>query len=730
MFRNLPGRITSIIVLLILINISQVLVLPPAIARLERVGSQVDGTTILGIRHGSSVDHSRVVIDLKGKFDYRTFELSDPPRLVVDFDGAAASLSTREIPIGDPAIQRIRTGYFKPETFRVVIDLAKPAHSNIFTLKEPERLVIDLFPLPEEEPEKAKRIEESTKGPSEIDSSFHGAGIEESASRSAGEVKILFPSPGLRLSTKEIEVSGRGAPTGIVTLREPGGGRILKTFVAEGGDFRFGRVSLQEGENILRVNQLDPEGKIAFHQVPVFLDAPELIITIEKPGEGQLLPTSTVKVKGRVEGVIQVTLRQPRDGRVVEGEIDREGNFSFDPVLLKEGINSLIIKAVGRGGEVKEVSRKVTVDTEISLKISYPEDRAVVSTPKIPLVGETDLDSKVTLLVPATGEKRAIQADREGKFCFEAVSLFPGNNLLKLRSQDEIGNTAEQKLLVNFARKTIRRSIISLDLKGADLPSIIRGISQQGGLNVVISPKVQGKVTISLHNVTPREALTSILKIHGYDLLGEDGVLRVIKPEKVKFGSRLFSLKYIELDGLGEGEEQLLKQMSSFLSKEGRLEVNYRSNAVLVLDKPENLQAISRFIREMDELYKRTETRTRTRIFHLKNISLSDPALKEEARGFLGQVESLVSGEAELLINPDTNTLTISDNTRNLEIIEGFIRKMEARFQEVGEEIETRVFKLKYINLTEEEEEELKIHPYFEFVEEEDGGEGEGEETE
>ena len=189
----------------------------------------------------------------------------------------------------------------------------------------------------------------------------------------------------------------------------------------------------------------------------------------------------------------------------------------------------------------------------------------MVSTPKIPLVGETDPESKVTLLVPATGEKRAIQADREGKFCFEAVSLFPGNNLLKLRSQDEIGNTAEQKLLVNFARKTIRRSIISLDLKGADLPSVIRGISQQGGLNVVIGPEIQGEVTISLHNVTPRQALTSILKIHGYDLLGEDGVLRVIKPEKVEFGSRLFCFKYIELDGLGEGEEQLLKQMSSFL---------------------------------------------------------------------------------------------------------------------------------------------------------------------
>ena len=56
---------------------------------------------------------------------------------------------------------------------------------------------------------------------------------------------------------------------------------------------------------------------------------------------------------------------------------------------------------------------------------------------------------------------------------------------------------------------------ISLDYKDADLHSVLRSIAWTYGLNLVTSPDIKGKVTISLQDVTIEEALDAILAING-----------------------------------------------------------------------------------------------------------------------------------------------------------------------------------------------------------------------
>ncbi len=56
---------------------------------------------------------------------------------------------------------------------------------------------------------------------------------------------------------------------------------------------------------------------------------------------------------------------------------------------------------------------------------------------------------------------------------------------------------------------------ISLSLRDAPLPEVLRSFAQLSGLNLVVDPRVQGTVTLELKNVPWDQALDVILKTHG-----------------------------------------------------------------------------------------------------------------------------------------------------------------------------------------------------------------------
>lgn len=70
---------------------------------------------------------------------------------------------------------------------------------------------------------------------------------------------------------------------------------------------------------------------------------------------------------------------------------------------------------------------------------------------------------------------------------------------------------------------------ISLSLRDAPLPEVLRTFARLARFNLVLDPRVQGSVTVELENVPWDQALYVILKTHG---LGAevDGRLWLIAP--------------------------------------------------------------------------------------------------------------------------------------------------------------------------------------------------------
>jgi len=107
---------------------------------------------LLTVRSYSHPDKTRVVIDLSEKTEFRADKLINPDRIFIDIMGSIAKLedTSKHIKIDDGVVKTVRTAQFNEEITRVVFDLYQEAKYELFSLIEPDRVVIDIFKSGEE----------------------------------------------------------------------------------------------------------------------------------------------------------------------------------------------------------------------------------------------------------------------------------------------------------------------------------------------------------------------------------------------------------------------------------------------------------------------------------------------------------------------------------------------------------------------------------------------------
>ncbi|MET0777938.1 MAG: N-acetylmuramoyl-L-alanine amidase [Pseudomonas mandelii] len=108
----------------------------------------VSAAQIRNARLWRSDDKLRLVFDLSGPVQYKTFSLSAPERLIVDLRGASLIGDFSQLALGNTVIRSIRSGRFGQGDTRIVLDLSGPVQLNSFLLSpqdgQGDRLVLDL----------------------------------------------------------------------------------------------------------------------------------------------------------------------------------------------------------------------------------------------------------------------------------------------------------------------------------------------------------------------------------------------------------------------------------------------------------------------------------------------------------------------------------------------------------------------------------------------------------
>lgn len=105
--------------------------------------------TIKDVRLWAGPDGTRLVFDLSAPVEHSLFTLDNPDRIVVDIP-AASLQSERVLPEGQGFVKQLRAGAQANGDLRVVVDLTAPAEPKTFAVGPQEsyghRLVLDLTP--------------------------------------------------------------------------------------------------------------------------------------------------------------------------------------------------------------------------------------------------------------------------------------------------------------------------------------------------------------------------------------------------------------------------------------------------------------------------------------------------------------------------------------------------------------------------------------------------------
>ena len=154
---------------------------------------------------------------------------------------------------------------------------------------------------------------------------------------------------------------------------------------------------------------------------------------------------------------------------------------------------------------------------------------------------------------------------------------------------------------------------ISLNLVDTDVKQIFRLFHEISGLNFVLDPAVEGKVTIVLDNVPWDQALDIILKNNGLDKQFENNVIRIAPTQKLASEAaqrkQLKEAKDLEVEPItitrtlsyakAKDVEKVIRE-GGILSTRGKVMVDERTNALIISDIPKKLQPLDQLIATLD----------------------------------------------------------------------------------------------------------------------------------
>jgi type IV pilus assembly protein PilQ len=171
--------------------------------------------------------------------------------------------------------------------------------------------------------------------------------------------------------------------------------------------------------------------------------------------------------------------------------------------------------------------------------------------------------------------------------------------------------------------RTYTGNPISLDFQGADLRSVLRMFSEISGLNIVIDPAVQGSVDVMLTEVPWDQALDIILRANklGYTV---DGTIVRIAPLNVLADEESQRRKLTDEQALA-GELKVLTRTLSYakaedlqqlitkssLSQRGTVQVDPRTNTLILTDLQDRLATAEALITTLDRPQPQVEIEAR-----------------------------------------------------------------------------------------------------------------------
>lgn len=143
---------------------------------------------------------------------------------------------------------------------------------------------------------------------------------------------------------------------------------------------------------------------------------------------------------------------------------------------------------------------------------------------------------------------------------------------------------------------------VSLHFKGVELKSAVMQLAKEANLNIVGGEDVQGRVTVSLDNVSVTDALKAVLSDSGYTYMPlGDKIIKIVEsasaPRMVNMGNG----SYIETFSIDYGDPEIIKDtILPFLSKGTDVKAPKNMNRLFIRGSISALTTVRKLLRSLD----------------------------------------------------------------------------------------------------------------------------------
>jgi len=533
-------------------------------------------TAISDIRQESTDRSTRVVVECTGPLAY-TYYSPDPLTLVVDIPEVDASKVPSRINVGTREVESLRvTSLARADgrnLARLEVRLASLVPYQIYSKGKSLNLVFD-----------RPATQAAAAAPTSVPAPTTAPAAAAPKPPAAPEAAAPAPAPAGSTSGAE----SAPAPAQESPLQDPP--VVERTAPAPAAE--PAEVPAARATRILSVTPSEEEGQLTvavkadgrLEYQDFFLGNPDRLV-VDFPEVVTRASTRTIDVR---QGPVQKV---------------RVGQFSAASPRIARLVLDLSSRAPYR-----------IVEGSDGLKVVFGEGREPAPAPLAALrAPEPDPGPAPALpaLAPASAQ---LHSPVPGPAPY-ALPLLPEPQLQPETPLDETGT---------LPAKQYTGTPISLDFKDGDLQDIFRLFADISGLNVVVNPGVGGKVTLKLTEVPWDQALDLILKTNGLGYTLEDNVIRI---------ARLADLKREETERRQLAEEKALAgdlidftrrisyakaetltdviKRAGALSARGQINVDVRTNTMLMRDLPSFVEKAKNLIAELDRATPQVEIEAR-----------------------------------------------------------------------------------------------------------------------
>lgn len=278
----------------------------------------------------------------------------------------------------------------------------------------------------------------------------------------------------------------------------------------------------------------------------------------------------------------------------------------------KEGVIVVKLSSSTSAVDIKKNAQGLTIDL-IHTRVS-DDDLYVIDV--------KDFSTAVsTVEVFREGDNTRLQAVVSGDFSYDY--RLKGNNLeITVTERKTTKSAAQSKTLLEGENKKI-----SINFQDIPVRNVLQLIAEYNGFNLVVSDSVTGNLTLRLDGVPWQQVLDIILQVKGLDKQIEGNVVLVapqaeldaqqkqrleqarMEEELGNLSSELVQINFAKASDIaaligGEGEV-------SMLSSRGNINVDERTNSLLIRDLTTNIEVIKGIIEALDIPVKQVQIEAR-----------------------------------------------------------------------------------------------------------------------